>query len=269
MLARTLRPAVSLPAASLAAVALTLSGCGTGGDGGSTTLQVAAATPPMTDIVEAAADAIGDGYEIEMVEVADYVQPNAMLEAGEIDANFVQHEPFMEEFNEGNDASLVSVQPVYLTAVAFYSKDLESIDDLPDGGHVTLPADSSNLGRALQMLAEAGIVTLDPDAERFEAGLDDITDNPRDLEFVQVELLQANAAYEESDAVFNLPAFAGQIDLSPFEDGLTLEEDEHFAVTLVSREDNQDSPEVAALAEAFTSEQVQAVLDEYEINPAY
>ena len=175
----------------------------------------------------------------------------------------------MEEFNEGNDASLVGVQPVYLTAVAFYSQELDSIDELPDGGHVTLPADSSNLGRALQMLADAEIVTLDPEAERFEAGIDDITDNPRDLEFVQVELLQANAAYEESDAVFNLPAFANQIDLSPFEDGLTFEEDEQFAVTLVSREDNQDSPEVAALKEAFTSEQVVAVLEEFENTPAF
>lgn len=258
-----------LPVSSLAVAALTLTGCAGGGADDTTTLQVAAATPPMTDIVEAASEAIGDGYEIEMVEVADYVQPNVMLEAGEIDANFVQHVPFMEQFNEANDASLVGVQPVYLTAVAFYSQDLDSIDDLPDGGHVTLPADSANLGRALQMLADEEILTLDPDVDRFAATMDDITDNPRDLEFVQVELLQANAAYEESDAVFNLPAFANQIDLSPFEDGLTFEEDPQFAVTLVSREDNADSPEVAALKEAFTSEQVQAVLDDFESTPAF
>ena len=229
---------------------------------------MAAATPPMTDVVEAASEAI-EGYEIEMVEVADYVQPNAMLEAGEIDANFVQHVPFMEQFNEGNDASLVGVQPVYLTAVAFYSKTLDSIDELPDGGHVTLPADAANLGRALQMLAEAGILTLDPEVEDFNAGMDDITDNPRDLEFVQVELLQANAAYEESDAVFNLPAFANQIDLSPFEDGLTMEEDPQFAVTLVTREEDQESPETQALIEAFTSEQVLDVLEEFESTPAF
>jgi len=258
-----------LPVSSLAVAALALTGCGGGGADDTTTLQVAAATPPMTNIVEAASEAIGEGYEIEMVEVADYVQPNVMLEAGEIDANFVQHVPFMEQFNEANDASLVGVQPVYLTAVAFYSQDLDSIDDLPDGGHVTLPADSANLGRALQMLADEEVLTLDPEADRFAATMDDITDNPRDLEFVQVELLQANAAYEESDAVFNLPAFANQIDLSPFEDGLTFEEDAQFAVTLVAREDNADSPEVAALQEAFTSEQVQAVLDDFESTPAF
>jgi D-methionine transport system substrate-binding protein len=192
-----------------------------------------------------------------------------MLAAGEIDANFVQHVPFMEQYNEANDASLVGVQPVYLTAVAFYSKTLDSIDELPDGGHVTLPADAANLGRALQMLAEADILTLDPDVEKFAATMDDIEDNPRDLEFVQVELLQANAAYEESDAVFNLPAFANQIDLSPFEDGLTLEEDPQFAVTLVTREEDQDSPETQALIEAFTSEQVQDVLEEFESTPAF
>jgi D-methionine transport system substrate-binding protein len=259
----------ALPLAALAATTLVLTGCGSDAGSGDTTLQVAAATPPMTDIVEAASEAIGDGYEIEMVEVADYVQPNTMLAAGEIDANFVQHVPFMEQYNEANDASLVGVQPVYLTAVAFYSKTLDSIDELPDGGHVTLPADAANLGRALQMLAEADILTLDPDVEKFAATMDDIEDNPRDLEFVQVELLQANAAYEESDAVFNLPAFANQIDLSPFEDGLTLEEDPQFAVTLVTREEDQDSPETQALIEAFTSEQVQDVLEEFESTPAF
>lgn len=259
----------ALPAAALAVTALVLTGCGGDAGSGDTTLQVAAATPPMTDIVEAASEAIGDGYEIEMVEVADYVQPNTMLAAGEIDANFVQHVPFMEQYNEANDASLVGVQPVYLTAVAFYSKTLDSIDELPDGGHVTLPADAANLGRALQMLAEADILTLDPDVEKFQATMDDIEDNPRDLEFVQVELLQANAAYEESDAVFNLPAFAKQIDLSPFDDGLTLEEDPEFAVTLVTREEDQDSPETQALIEAFTSGQVQEVLKEFESTPAF
>ena len=259
----------ALPLAALAATTLVLTGCGSDAGSGDTTLQVAAATPPMTDIVEAASEAIGDGYEIEMVEVADYVQPNTMLAAGEIDANFVQHVPFMEQYNEANDASLVGVQPVYLTAVAFYSKTLDSIDELPDGGHVTLPADAANLGRALQMLAEADILTLDPDVEKFQATMDDIEDNPRDLEFVQVELLQANAAYEESDAVFNLPAFAKQIDLSPFDDGLTLEEDPEFAVTLVTREEDQDSPETQALIEAFTSGQVQEVLKEFESTPAF
>lgn len=259
----------ALPLAALAATALVLTGCGSDAGSGDTTLQVAAATPPMTDIVEAASEAIGDGYEIEMVEVADYVQPNTMLAAGEIDANFVQHVPFMEQYNEANDASLVGVQPVYLTAVAFYSKTLDSIDELPDGGHVTLPADAANLGRALQMLAEADILTLDPDVEKFQATMDDIEDNPRDLEFVQVELLQANAAYEESDAVFNLPAFAKQIDLSPFDDGLTLEEDPEFAVTLVTREEDQDSAETQALIEAFTSGQVQDVLKEFESTPAF
>jgi D-methionine transport system substrate-binding protein len=99
--------------------------------------------------------------------------------------------------------------------------------------------------------------------------MDDITDNPRDLEFVEVELLQANAAYEESDAVFNLPAFANQIDLSPFEDGLTMEEDPQFAVTLVTREEDQESPETQALIEAFTSQQVLDVLEEFESTPAF
>ncbi|WP_029088319.1 MetQ/NlpA family ABC transporter substrate-binding protein [Brevibacterium album] len=259
------------PAAALASAALVLTGCAGGGPGdGDTALTVAAATPPMTDVVEAAAEAIGDGYTIEMVEVADYVQPNVMLEAGELDANFVQHVPFMEEFNAANGASLVGVQPVYLTAVAFYSKDLTDIQDLPEDGRVTLPADASNTGRALQMLADEGLITLAEGTERFGAALEDVAENPRNLQFTQVDLLQLNAAYEEADAVFNLPAFAGQIDLSPFEDGLVVEEDPQFAVTLVTRADDADSPETAALREAFTSEEVRRVLeDEFNTHTAF
>ncbi|KAB1654047.1 D-methionine-binding lipoprotein MetQ [Pseudoclavibacter chungangensis] len=265
-----MKPRVLARIAAVAAAALVLAGCSAdAGAGDSTVIKVAAATTPMTDIVRAAGEAIGDGYTIELVEVADYVQPNVMLEAGEIDANFIQHVPFMEEFNTANGASLVGVQPVYLTMVSFYSKTLTSIDQLPQNGTVTLPQDRPNTGRALEMLKEAGIISLDPAVEKYQATLDDVTDNPRNLQFNQVELLQLNAAYEESDAVFNLPAFARQIGLDPFAEGLTLEEDPQFAVTLVTRADNQDSPEVAALKTAFTSEQVKAVVEEFGMHTAF
>ena len=149
------------------ASAVLLSGCAApsgGADAASTepvTLKVAAVTSPMTDVVEAAADAIEDGYKIELVEVSDYVLSNTILQAGDVDANFSQHVPYMESFNAGNDGTLVGVQPVYDFIIAFYSKTLDDIADLPNGATVAIPDDPSNTGRALKLLADEGIVTLD------------------------------------------------------------------------------------------------------------
>src|SRR5690606_11517062 len=161
------------------------------------------------------AEVIDDGYTIELVPVSDYVQPNVLLQNSEIDANLVQFVPFMEEFNEKNDANLVGAQPVYSTVVACDSKTLASLDDPPDGGSVVIPNDKANAARALQMLADNDIVTLDPAVERYAARVDDITENPRNLAITQVDLLQLNTAYDEADVVFNLPSFARQLDLTP------------------------------------------------------
>lgn len=256
-------------ALAVAGAALLTTGCAGSGDAGVTTIQVAATTTPMSDIVEAAAEVAPEGYEIEMVEVSDYVQPNVLLEAGEIDANLVQFEGFMEDFNEANDASLELVQPVYHTVVAFYSRELTSLDDLPEGGSVVIPNDSSNAGRAIEMLAEAGLVAIADGVEPFAATVDDIADNPRDLQITQVDLGQLNAAYDEADAVFNLPSFARQIGLTPEADGLLVEQDPAFAVSLVARADNADSPEIAALVEAVTSDHVREVIESLDVPPAF
>ncbi|WP_424463501.1 MetQ/NlpA family ABC transporter substrate-binding protein [Pseudoclavibacter helvolus] len=240
-----------------------------GGGGDVVTIKVAATVTPMTDVVQAAAEAIGDGYEIELVPVSDYVQPNVLVENGEIDANFVQFVPFMEEFNAKNDASLAGVTPIYSTVVAFYSKNLSSLDELPQGGSVVIPNDSANAGRALQMLADEGLITLAGGAERFTAKVADITENPRDLTITQVDLLQLNTAYEEADAVFNLPSFARQLGLTPVENGLAVEQDPQFAVTLVTREDKLGTPEIAALEEAFTSDKVRETLESLDVPPAF
>jgi D-methionine transport system substrate-binding protein len=175
----------------------------------------------------------------------------------------------MEDFNEKNDATLVTVQPVYSTVVAFYSKNLSSLKELPDNGSVVIPNDKSNAARALQMLADNDIITLDPSVERFASTVDDITQNPLQLKITQVDLLQLNTAYDEADAVFNLPSFARLLDLTPEENGLAVEDDPQFAVTLVSREDNADSPEIAALKKALTSSYVRKTLEGLGVPPAF
>lgn len=254
--------------------ALILAGCSTqpdsdadnnGSDPATTeetiTLEIAAVLSPMTDVVSAAAEAIEDGYEIELVEVSDYVTANVIVNDGDIDGNFSQHEPYMEGFNAGNDGSLVAVQPVYNFVIAFYSKTIEDIADLPTGGTVAIPDDASNRGRALNLLAEEGVITLDPEIDPYAATVGDITENPKDLEFLEVAIPALNAAYEEADLVFQWPSQIAALGLTPEEDGLLTELDDDFALQLVVREEDADSPATEALKEAFTSDAVREVID--------
>ena len=193
---------LTLAAALTAAAVALLAGCASpAAPGGEQvqTLRVGAVTSPMTDIVEAAADEIEDGYAIELVEVADYVTINKMLAAGDIDANFSQHEPYMQEFNAANDASLTAVQPIYNFTIAFYSKTIDDIADLPQGATVAIPNDASNTGRALKMLADAKIITLAEGVDPYEATVDDIAENPKDLQFLELQINQLNTAYDEAD----------------------------------------------------------------------
>ena len=161
------------------------------------------------------------------------------------------------------------MKALYATVVAFYSKTLDSLDALPEGGSVVIPNDSSNAARALQLLADEGIIGLDPAVERFEARVRDVVENPRGLEITQVDLLQLNTAYDEADAVFNLPSFARQLGLTPEEDGLAIEQDAAFEVSLVTRAEHTDDPGIAALVRALTSDHVRERLEELGVPAAF
>jgi ABC-type metal ion transport system, periplasmic component/surface antigen len=250
-----------LPLAALVGVAALLAGCATGAPEAAetVTIRVAAVTSPATDIVEAAAAQIEDGFEIEPLTVSDYVTVNNMLAAGDIEASFSQHEPYMQEFNEKNGASLTAVQPVYNFVIAFYSKTIDDIADLPDGARVAIPNDSSNAGRALKLLADNDLLTLDSAIDPYAATLDDITANPYDLEFLEVEIAQLNTAYDEVDLVFQWPSHIAALGLTPQDDGLITELDDRFALQLVVGAD-VDAATVDALRKAFTSDAVREVI---------
>ncbi|RAZ34906.1 MetQ/NlpA family ABC transporter substrate-binding protein [Microbacterium sp. SMR1] len=261
---RTLRTRIASAAIATFAVAGLLAGCaGSPGDtdSGVTTLRVGAVTAPATDIVEAAGAAIADGYEIELVPVSDYVTINNMLAAGDIDANFSQHAPYMTEFNEKNGASLEAVQPVYNFVIAFYSKTLTDIGQLPDGATVAIPNDSSNTARALKLLADADIIDLAPGIDPYTATLDDVAENPKNLQFLSLEINQLNTAYDEADLIFQWPSHIAALGLTPQDDGLLTELDDRFALQLVVPSAEADSPATKALIEAFTSDEVRKVID--------
>lgn len=256
--------------AVLTASALALSACGDGDAGAGaqdeTTIRVATHLPTMYDLLEVAGNVAEDqGYEVDIVQVNDNVQYNRILADGEVDANFAQHQPFMEAYNAENDADLEAVAPIYDARVGFYSREYDQVEEVPEGARVAIPNDHSNEGRALAVLEAEGLITLSEDAG-YEAGLSDIEENPLDLDFFQIDLLNLASAYEEEDValVFNYPNY--MIDttgLTP-DDAVLLEEPEdlHFAISLVAREDNADSEPIQVLEEAMTSQEVRDFLEE-------
>lgn len=257
-------PRLGILAAALGATVL-FAGCSTpaadDSDAAPVVLKVAAVTAPMTDVVEAAGKAIEEGFEIELVEVSDYITANTIVNDGDAYANFSQHEPYMQEFNAANDGTLVAVQPVYNFVIAFYSKTLDDIADLPEGATIALPNDASNLGRALKLLAAEDVITLDPDVDPYVATLDDITENPKGVEFLEVPIASLNAAYEEADLVFQWPSHIAALGLNPQDDGLITELDDNFALHVAVREEDADSAATEALKKAFASDEVREVIE--------
>lgn len=236
-------------------------------------LCVASHLPPMTDIVELAAKNIAEPYSIELVEVSDNIQYNEAVFHDEAYASFAQHQPFMAMFNEERDADLEAIQPIYNAVVGFYSPVYQSIEDIEDGAEVAIPSDPTNEARALLVLAQQGLITL----EEKDAlpTVDDIKENPKNLQFTSVDLLNLTGAYEDGvELVFNYPTYIAKIDLTP-EDALFLEdeEDNTFAITVVVRKENVNSEATKALKDAFTSPEVYEFLEklaeEGHLRPAF
>lgn len=227
-------------------------------------IKVASHMTPMTDVVEKAGEAIKkDGYTIELVQVNDNIQYNELLKNKEVDANFAQHEPYMQKFNSEKDANLVAIQKIYNAKVGFYSKSYKNIADIPKGSKVAIPNDVSNEGRALAILADQGLIKL-KDGVGFNGTIKDVTENKKDLQWLQVDLLNLSSAYDEDNValVYNYPTYIAKLNLTPKE-ALFLEKkvDDRFAISLVAREDNKDSAKIKALKKAMTSKEVRDFLE--------
>lgn len=227
-------------------------------------IKVASHMTPMTDVVEKAGEAIKkDGYTIELVQVNDNIQYNEILKNKEVDANFAQHEPYMQKFNSEKDANLVAIQKIYNAKVGFYSKSYKNIADIPKGSKVAIPNDVSNEGRALAILADQGLIKL-KDGVGFNGTIKDVTENKKDLQWLQVDLLNLSSAYDEDNValVYNYPTYIAKLNLTP-KDALFLEKkvDDRFAISLVAREDNKDSAKIKALKKAMTSKEVRDFLE--------
>lgn len=227
------------------------------------TLKVASLIPPMTEILELVKPKLAEeGIELEMVVLGDNVQPNVALAAKEVDANFFQHVPYMEQFNKNNNANLVPITPIYFANYGVYSKNYKSMDEMPEGAVFAMANDVSNIDRSLSLLAQHGVIKLGEKKDTYYTKAD-IVDNPKNYKFEEVDLLMLARMYDDADAVVMTPAYAAPLGLTPKSDALLTEGIENdFAITLIAREDNKDWEPIQKLAKAMTSPEVRKFLEE-------
>ncbi|MCM3700099.1 MetQ/NlpA family ABC transporter substrate-binding protein [Paenibacillus macerans] len=228
-----------------------------------TTLKVATLIPPMTEILELIKPQLKEeGIDLELVVLSDNVQPNDALANKEVDANFFQHVPYMEQYNESKNAHLAAVQPVYHAVYGAYSQKYKSMEELPDGATIAIANDPSNIARSLMMLDKAGIIKLKEGAG-LEATQADIVENSHHYKFEEVDLLMLARMLDDADLVLMTPAYASPLGLTPKKDALLTETvDSAFAITLVAREDNKDSEPIQKLAKAISSPEVKQYLEQ-------
>ena len=258
-------PTVRLGALALAA-GLALSACGSDAGGADAAaegpLRVAATAVPHADLLrfvdtELAADA---GLDLEVVEFDDYAIGNRWLAEGEVDANYFQHQPYLDAQESDFDYELTAFGGVHIEPYAAFSETVADVADLPDRALVGITDDASNQARALDLLAEADLIEL-PDVEG-DITVYDIEDNPKDLQFVETDPAQLPRSLADFDlAILNgnyfLEAGLSVTDALLVEDG-----DSPYANFLTSRDDNADDERIVLLDELLRSEEVRAYIEQ-------
>ena len=220
-------------------------------DGSLGTLKVGALQTPAGDILEYITDAAAeDGLTIEFVPFTDYNTPNTALADGSVDANLFQNVVFLNTFNKNAGEDLVSVGQAYLPSAAFYSEKIESLDDLADGATVAIPNDTTNGGRALELLASAGLIEVE-DGVTGPAG---VTANPKNLKFKEIENATLPQALPDVDTAFITSSFALPAGLTA-EDGIFVEgEDSKYYNVLATRPELKDDARIVALYDLLTAQ---------------
>ncbi|WP_151737206.1 MetQ/NlpA family ABC transporter substrate-binding protein [Paenibacillus tengchongensis] len=237
------------------------------------TLVVGASPVPHAEILKAIAPLLeAQGITLEIKEFSDYVQPNVQLAEKQLDANFFQHQPYLDDQNKNNGTDLQAVVAVHVEPFGAYSKKIKSIDELADGAKVAIPNDATNGGRALILLAKNGLITLKDDTN-IATTKADITENPKNLEIIELDAAMLPRQLDEVDLALINTNFALEADLVPTKDALFIEGgDSPYANILVARPDNKDSDAIQKLAAALTSPEAKAFIEEqYEgaVVPAF
>ncbi len=231
-----------------------------------TTLKVGATPAPHAEILEVVKGILAEeGITLEILQYNDYVQPNNAVEDGSLDANYFQHITYMNDFNDQNGTHLVSAAEVHYEPMGLYAGKVSSLDELPDGALIGVPNDATNEARALLVLQQEGLITLAEDAG-ITATINDIVDNPKNLEFSEMEAAQLPLRLADLDMAVINGNYAIDAGLS-MADALAIESAEGEAATayvnvLAVKEGRETDPAIQALAQALCSQAVKDYIDE-------
>lgn len=212
----------------------------------------------MEQIVPLAA---AKGLNIDVVEFSDYVVPNTALADGDLHANSFQHVPFLENQIKDRGFDLVVVAKTITTPMGVYSSKLKSLDELSEGANVAIPNDPTNGGRALLVLADEGVIKVNPDAGLVPTVLD-ITENPKNLKFRELDAAQLPRALEDADAAVINTNFALAAGISPREDSIAMEKaDSPYANVIAVRKGDEGAPWVKTLVEVYHSPEIKDYIE--------
>ncbi len=239
-------------------------------DGGGETIKIAASPVPHAEILAKAGEILKDyGYELDVVEFEDYVQPNLVVESGEFDANYFQHVPYLDSFNEEQGTHLVDAGDIHYEPFGIYPGTKKSLDEIADGDAIAVPNDTTNEARALLLLQDNGLLKL-KDGAGLTATVNDIVENPHNIDFVELEAAQVARVVNEVAYVVLNGNYALEAGFSVAKDSIAYEASDSVAaktyVNIVAVADgNQNSPKIDALVKVLRSDEIkQFITDNYD-----
>lgn len=228
-------------------------------------IVVGASPAPHAEILKAANEVLKEkGYELEIKEYVDYIQPNLALESGDLDANYFQHLPYLESFNKENGTNLVSAGAIHYEPFGVYAGKTTSLDELQDGATIAVPNDTTNEARALLLLEAQGLIKLKEDAG-LTATKNDIVENPKNLQLYEVEAAQLPRVIGDVDVAVINGNYAIEAGYK-VSDALAVEASDSLAATtygnvVAVRAGEENDPAIQALIEALTSDEVKAFIE--------
>lgn len=244
---------------ALALVLSVLAGCGAG-SGNDKTITVAASSAPHAEILEQCIPILQEqGYTLEIKVMDDYIIPNTSTESGDVDANYFQHQPYLDDFNASNGTHLVTVARVHYEPYGIYAGTCDSLDAIPDGAQIAVPNDTTNEARALLLLEANGIIKL-ADGVGLTATKNDIVDNPKNVDILEMEAALLPAQLDEVAVAVINGNYAIEAGLKVSEALAAEKADSEAAQTyaniLVVKEGNENVEKIQALAKVLNSDEV-------------
>lgn len=259
-----------------AIVVFSLAGCSAGANKSASTadkktIKVGATPVPHKEILEAIKPVLEKkGYKLEIVEFNDYVTPNTQLNDGQLDANFFQHIPYLNQMNKEKGLNLTYTVKVHIEPMGVYSSKIKSLKDLKNGAQIAVPNDATNEARALRVLESAGIIKLKSGDLVTKL---DITQNTKNIKIQEVEAAQLPRVLQDVDAAVINTNYALQANLNPTKDALAIEsKDSPYANVLAVRKQDKDKAYIKALSDALNSAEAKKFIeDKYKgsIIPAF